>query len=139
MKQLTREDFENLPVGSKINTLDNRLYKFNHIINDLVFMISSENKVSIVTIDYMNQHYYTIQKPKQYYKGWEVRSYEGENVWIRYSDYNSDCSDISKCAVLLKEVTIDGFISDSKTKWKYAIQYTDINTTPMCDETKIHD
>ena len=126
MKQLTRKDFENLPVGSKINN-GSESFKFNHIVNDIVFLINSMDAFQAFSIDLLNTGGYTINKPKQYYKGWEVRSYEGENVWVMNLD-RSAC-------YLLKEVTLDGF-------WGYGykvndtIQLTDINTTPMCDETK---
>lgn len=134
MKQLTRSDFEGLEVGTEITTLDNRVYKFNHIVNDLVFMINSDNKASIVPIDYMNQHYFTIQKPKQYnHLGWEIGDYSGKNVWVKVKDSEED-TEIQ--AVLLKEVTECSFIDSDDYEWKYAVQLTDINNNKMCDETK---
>jgi len=138
MKQLTRQDFENLPVGSEINN-EFETFKFNHIVNDIVFLINSIDAVQAFSLNLLNTLNYTIQKPKQYNKGWEVRSYEGDNVWVKLSDKSGLDATHTQYAYLLKRVAKDIFTTDCGVLAKFAVQLTDINTTTMCDESKIHD
>lgn len=129
---LTRKDFEGLDVGTEITTLDNRVYKFNHIVNDLVFMITVNNTASIVSIDYMNQHYFTIQKPKQYnHLGWEIGDYSGKNVWVKLSTKSLDDAFEKEFAYLLKSINAEYFVTEEGFIAKYAVQLTEVNTQNM--------
>jgi len=139
MKQLARQDFENLPVSTIIKLGDGTEYKFNHVEKELVFLINKSGTCTAYSIDFIMQIEATINQPKQYYKGWEVRSYELDNVWVYTSDTSTDSAISEKHLLLLKEVTNSGFIDSDLNNWNYAIQITDINTNKMCDESKIHD
>ena len=100
--KLTREDFEGLEVGIEILYGLNS-YKFNHIVNDLVFMTNNVSKIGAAfSIDYLNDNYAIIQKPKQYYKGWEIGDYTGKNVWVKVSDKSEMEATGKKVAFLLK-------------------------------------
>jgi hypothetical protein len=130
--KLTRKDFEGLEVGTEI-ICDNSIFTFQAILADTVFVLSGSNRSLVYSVHELNTENAIIQKPKQYYGGWEVRSYEGQNVWVFLSD-TKGVNFFS--ATKLIEVTIDGFVDSSLNTWKYALQLTEVNTTPMCDETK---
>lgn len=132
--ELNKENLKTVPKGDIIFSKDNIKYTFKAITGDIVVLMSEElSGIHLsLPISYLINAGYKIKDKVEYYNGWECRSYEGENVYVFFSD-SSVADAIRHCqAARLCTVSKDGFKLESGLyHWKYAVQLTLVNTKQM--------